>query len=178
MQAAGMAIMESFDADIHDNTFSNVKYGIRISVGGGNNNVYDNVFDHCSACEYLYQCIGRQRATSPMQLRPEYHNYRSVQTKGLFRKSMPRLPSRFSSLFSPLPYLRLCSGSSVNDIWLRTARFVDGVFTYQGSDAPEASPDGRPSYNNIYDNTFSNTKTGVKIKEGDNNIITGEMKSD
>ena len=52
MQDAGMAIMESFDADIHDNTFTNVKYGIRISLGGGNNNVYDNVFDQCSKCEY------------------------------------------------------------------------------------------------------------------------------
>ena len=47
-----MAIMESFDADIHDNSFTNVKYGMRISLGGGNNNVYDNVFDQCSQCEY------------------------------------------------------------------------------------------------------------------------------
>ena len=51
MQDAGLAILESFDADIHDNTFTNVKYGIRISLGGGNNNVYDNVFDECSQCE-------------------------------------------------------------------------------------------------------------------------------
>ncbi|CAM9999901.1 unnamed protein product, partial [Ascophyllum nodosum] len=48
MQDAGLAILESFDADIHDNTFTNVKYGIRISLGGGNNMVYDNVFDQCS----------------------------------------------------------------------------------------------------------------------------------
>ena len=52
MQDAGLAILESFDADIHGNTFTNVKYGIRISLGGGNNNVYDNVFDECSQCEY------------------------------------------------------------------------------------------------------------------------------
>ena len=51
MQDAGLAILESFDADIHDNTFTNVKYGIRISLGGGNNMVYDNVFDQCSKCE-------------------------------------------------------------------------------------------------------------------------------
>ena len=51
MQDAGLAILESFDADIHDNTFTNVKYGIRISLGGGNNNVYDNVFEECSQCE-------------------------------------------------------------------------------------------------------------------------------
>ncbi|CAM9969463.1 unnamed protein product, partial [Ascophyllum nodosum] len=81
----------------HDNTFTNVKYGIRISLGGGNNNVYDNVFDECS----------------------QY-----------------------------------------------------GLYTYQGSDAPEASSDGRPGENNFYDNTISNTETGVKIKEADNTIIT------
>ena len=52
MQDAGLAILESFDADIHDNTFTNVKYGIRISLGGGNNMVYDNVFDECSTCEF------------------------------------------------------------------------------------------------------------------------------
>ena len=58
MQDAGMAIMESFDADIHDNTFTNVKYGIRISLGGGDNNVYDNVFDQCSKCEYSSTVYG------------------------------------------------------------------------------------------------------------------------
>ena len=34
MQDAGMALMESSDSEIYDNTFTNVKYGIRISVGG------------------------------------------------------------------------------------------------------------------------------------------------
>ena len=53
MQDAGIAIIESFDADIHDNTFTNVKYGILISLGGGNNAVHGNVFDTCSKCESL-----------------------------------------------------------------------------------------------------------------------------
>ncbi|CAM9851371.1 unnamed protein product [Ascophyllum nodosum] len=98
MQDAGMAIMESFDADIHDNTFTNVKYGIRISLGGGNNNVYDNVFDQCS----------------------KY-----------------------------------------------------GLYTYQGSDAPDASSDGRLGDNSFYSNTISNTETGMKIAEADDTVITG-----
>lgn len=51
MQDAGLAILESFDSQIYDNTFRNVKYGIRISLGGGNNAVYDNTFDKCSKCE-------------------------------------------------------------------------------------------------------------------------------
>ena len=52
MQDAGMVILEYFDAGIHDNTFTNVKYDIRISLGGGNYNVYDNMFDRCSTCDY------------------------------------------------------------------------------------------------------------------------------
>ena len=52
MSDAGMAILESFDAEIYDNTFTNVKYGIRISLGGANNYVHDNTFDTCSKCEY------------------------------------------------------------------------------------------------------------------------------
>lgn len=51
MQDAGIAIMESFDAEIYDNTITNVKYGIRISLGGGNNQIHDNTFDTCSKCE-------------------------------------------------------------------------------------------------------------------------------
>ena len=53
MADAGLAILESFDAEIYDNTFSNVKYGIRISLGGGNNDVHDNVFDNCANCELV-----------------------------------------------------------------------------------------------------------------------------
>lgn len=52
MQDAGFAIMESMNADIHDNTVENVKYGVRISLGGSDNKIYDNVFDTCSSCEF------------------------------------------------------------------------------------------------------------------------------
>lgn len=50
---AGLAILESFDAEIYDNVFENVKYGIRISLGGGNNDVHDNIFNNCGHCEFL-----------------------------------------------------------------------------------------------------------------------------
>lgn len=56
MSDAGLAILESFDAEIYGNSFADVKYGIRISLGGGNNHVHDNVFDSCSDCE-LRLCI-------------------------------------------------------------------------------------------------------------------------
>lgn len=49
MQDAGIAIMESMDGDIYDNVFENVKYGIRVSLGGANNKIHDNVFDTCSS---------------------------------------------------------------------------------------------------------------------------------
>ena len=51
MQDAGIAILESFDAEIYLNTFEDVKYGMRISLGGGNNYVHHNEFKKCSKCE-------------------------------------------------------------------------------------------------------------------------------
>ncbi|CAM9925068.1 unnamed protein product [Ascophyllum nodosum] len=48
MQGPGLAILESFDTDIHDNTFKNVTFGVRISLGGGNNTVYNNVLEECT----------------------------------------------------------------------------------------------------------------------------------
>ena len=51
MQDAGIALMESMDADIHDNTFENVKYGIRLSLGCARNRVYRNTFATCRDCE-------------------------------------------------------------------------------------------------------------------------------
>lgn len=53
MQDAGMAMLESFDASIYENKFENVKYGIRISLGGGDNVVSDNDFINCSQCTLL-----------------------------------------------------------------------------------------------------------------------------
>lgn len=53
MQDAGLAIMESMNAEIYDNVFENVKYGMRISLGGAGNYIHDNTFDECSSCELL-----------------------------------------------------------------------------------------------------------------------------
>lgn len=70
MQDAGIAILESFDAEIYDNTFENVKYGIRISLGGADNHIHDNVFDTCSSCESLmhardgFVVVGENRTCS------------------------------------------------------------------------------------------------------------------
>lgn len=51
MQDAGIALVESFDADIHDNFIDGAEYGIRMSLGAGNNHVYDNVFNGISGGE-------------------------------------------------------------------------------------------------------------------------------
>ena len=40
---AGLAMMESFNADVSDNIFENNKYGVRISVGCGRNIFSKNV---------------------------------------------------------------------------------------------------------------------------------------
>ena len=56
MQDAGIAMLESMDADIHDNSIDNVRYGIRMSLGSAGNNVYDNIFSSCSEYGlYTYQ---------------------------------------------------------------------------------------------------------------------------
>lgn len=51
MKDAGFAILESMNAEIYDNIVENVKYGIRISLGGADNNIHDNTFDGCTSCE-------------------------------------------------------------------------------------------------------------------------------
>lgn len=57
MQDAGLANLESFDSEVYDNTFENVKYGIRISLGGSNNYIHDNTFSNCSKCEYTCDVV-------------------------------------------------------------------------------------------------------------------------
>eukprot|EP00903_Cladosiphon_okamuranus_P006680 g6520.t1 len=47
MQDAGIALMESMNADIHDNDISDCRMGIRMSMGSAGNRVYDNTFDKC-----------------------------------------------------------------------------------------------------------------------------------
>ena len=39
---AGIALLESFGADVSDNTFENNKYGVRFSVGCGDNVFFNN----------------------------------------------------------------------------------------------------------------------------------------
>lgn len=48
---AGIALMESFGAEIYDNKIENCKYGIRFSLGSANNDIHDNTFDSSSSCE-------------------------------------------------------------------------------------------------------------------------------
>ena len=99
---------------------------------------------------------------------------REMWTMGYLKYEYAWNTRRFLSL---TPYTASQSLPRVPRQQLYTVSFADGLYTYQGSDAPEASSDGRPSDNSFYDNTISNTETGVKIKEGDNTIITGETKS-
>lgn len=48
-----MAMMESFDAHVYENTFENCKYGIRLSLGCADNLIEDNLFDGFTQCEHL-----------------------------------------------------------------------------------------------------------------------------
>lgn len=43
---AGIAMLESFGADVSDNTFENNKYGVRFSVGCGDNVFSNNVISN------------------------------------------------------------------------------------------------------------------------------------
>ncbi|CAM9604816.1 unnamed protein product [Ectocarpus sp. 12 AP-2014] len=98
---AGIALMESFRAEIYDNTIENCKYGIRLSVGSADNDIHDNTFDSSSTY---------------------------------------------------------------------------GLYTYQGSDAPDVSGnDGRVKDNSFDANTVSNTDVAMKIKEGDDNSFTNNV---
>eukprot|EP00752_Nemacystus_decipiens_P013622 g12080.t1 len=57
MQAAGIALLESFGADIHDNVIYNALHGIRLHLGSGNNEVYVNKFDNITEAA-LFTYIG------------------------------------------------------------------------------------------------------------------------
>ena len=45
---AGMALLESFGAEVSGNTFEDNKYGVRLSVGCGNNVFSNNVISGSS----------------------------------------------------------------------------------------------------------------------------------
>lgn len=53
MQDAGIAMLESANAKIYGNTITDTKYGIRMSLGSNNNEVYDNTFDKVSSCKHF-----------------------------------------------------------------------------------------------------------------------------
>ncbi|CAB1096797.1 MEP24 [Ectocarpus sp. CCAP 1310/34] len=48
MQDTGMALLESINADIYNNEFSSVKFGIRLSLGSSDNHVHENLFEEGS----------------------------------------------------------------------------------------------------------------------------------
>lgn len=45
---AGLAILESYYANVSDNVFEGNKYGIRFSVGSNDNVFHDNIIDDSS----------------------------------------------------------------------------------------------------------------------------------
>ncbi|CAM9124777.1 unnamed protein product [Ascophyllum nodosum] len=76
MQDAGVALLESSDAEVYGNTFSNLKFGVRISVGGSNNEIYYNVIDTCS--EYgLYTYEGNDEPDTMASGRPSNNVFRN-----------------------------------------------------------------------------------------------------
>lgn len=51
MQDAGIALLETMNADIYDNTIDGAQFGIRMSLGSAGNYVHDNSFNDCEDCE-------------------------------------------------------------------------------------------------------------------------------
>ena len=54
---AGIAMLESFGAEIYDNRIENCKYGIRLSLGCADNDIHDNTFDASSQCEFALSIV-------------------------------------------------------------------------------------------------------------------------
>lgn len=50
-----MALLESMNADIYNNEFSSVKFGIRLSLGSSDNYVHENLFEDVSTRERKYR---------------------------------------------------------------------------------------------------------------------------
>ncbi|CAN0056924.1 unnamed protein product [Pylaiella littoralis] len=74
MQDAGIALLESMNANIYDNsiggTGGGVKYGIRMSLGSAGNYVHDNTFDSCTDFG-LYTYMGSDAPDVSDDGRPE-----------------------------------------------------------------------------------------------------------
>lgn len=45
MGDAGIALLESFGADIYNNHVEGAEFGIRLNLGSARNKVYDNTFE-------------------------------------------------------------------------------------------------------------------------------------
>lgn len=66
MQDAGIALLESMNADIYNNAFNSVKFGIRLSLGSSDNYVHENTFEDVSTREHKYR-FGIGRLIGPPQ---------------------------------------------------------------------------------------------------------------
>lgn len=190
---AGIALMESFGADIHDNKIENCKYGIRLSLGSGNNDIYDNTFDSSSACEDVirtrrsfwsllrrtcvvfdpveahHECIGR--CLFPCN-RPSVC---SVWIR--WRSWSVRHASVHLFIFPIIRQSRSCITLTTSPTLTTKHQSMqtDGLYTYMGSDEPYVSGNDGRLKNNLFDgNTISNTEVGVKIKESDDTTFTSE----
>lgn len=51
---AGIAVMESFDIEVYNNQVSDAKYGIRLTLGAGDNEVRDNTFENINEGEKAF----------------------------------------------------------------------------------------------------------------------------
>lgn len=50
---AGITLLESFGALVYDNKIDGVEYGVRLKVGSGDNDVYDNEINDSSICKHM-----------------------------------------------------------------------------------------------------------------------------
>lgn len=50
---------------------------------------------------------------------------------------------------------------------------ADGLVTYESTDDVPWTTDGRPSDNEFIDNVVSNTPLGIRLSNGDDNVVTG-----
>eukprot|EP00752_Nemacystus_decipiens_P007155 g6407.t1 len=66
----GMALLESFNADVSDNTFDNNNYGVRFSVASGDNVFSNNVFSN-SAKYNAYSYLGSDSPDTVSSGRPQ-----------------------------------------------------------------------------------------------------------
>ncbi|CAM9724229.1 unnamed protein product, partial [Hapterophycus canaliculatus] len=59
---AGITLLESFGATIYDNKIDGVEYGVRLKVGSGDNEIFNNEINDCSIYA-LYTYLGADGPT-------------------------------------------------------------------------------------------------------------------